>query len=216
MRVIVVDDSMLIRDGLSRLLEDAGVVVTARLSDADALDAVVAADPPDAVITDIRMPPSFTDEGVRAAERIRRGYPTVGVLLLSQHVEPGYALQLVEAFPEGTGYLLKDRVADIGVVLDALRRVVAGDLVIDPTIVARMVGRRRRIDPFQRLSAREREVLQLIAEGLNNEAVARRLFISDRTVETHVARVLQKLDIVDQGDGHRRVLAVLAYLRYSG
>jgi DNA-binding NarL/FixJ family response regulator len=137
------------------------------------------------------------------------------VLLLSQHVEPGYALQLVEVFPEGSGYLLKDRVSDIEVLVDALRRIDRGELVIDPTLVARMMGRPRRDDPLRRLSAREREVLALVAEGLSNDAIARRLFISDRTVESHIARVLQKLDVPDDTEGHRRVLAVLAYLRLT-
>ena len=215
MRVIVVDDSMLIREGLSRLLEDTGVTVTHRLRDAAALDAIVDADPPDVVVIDIRMPPTFTDEGLQAAARLRTRHSDLGVLLLSQHVEPGYALQLVQVFPEGSGYLLKDRVSDIEVLVDALRRIDRGELVIDPTLVARMMGRPRRDDPLRRLSAREREVLALVAEGLSNDAIARRLFISDRTVESHIARVLQKLDVPDDTKGHRRVLAVLAYLRLT-
>lgn len=213
--MIVVDDSMLIRDGLARLLEDADVEVIHRLANAEGLVATVTDDPPDAVILDIRMPPTFTDEGLRAAAALREANAEVGVLLLSQHVEPGYALQLIEEFPAGTGYLLKDRVSDIGVLLDALTRVAAGELVVDPTIVGRILGRRRRQDPFERLSDREREVLELVAEGLNNDAIARRLFINHRTVETHVAKLFQKLDIDDSGDGHRRVLAVLAYLRHT-
>ena len=215
MRVIVVDDSMLIREGLARLLEDAGLTVTHRLGDAAALDAIVDADPPDVVVIDIRMPPTYTDEGLRAAAHLRAGHPDLGVLVLSQHVEPGYALQLVEDFPVGSGYLLKDRVSDIDVLVDALQRIQRGELVIDPTLVARMIGRPRRDDPLQRLSDREREVLALVAEGLNNDAIARRLFISDRTVESHIAKVLQKLDIPDDAEGHRRVMAVLAYLRLS-
>jgi DNA-binding NarL/FixJ family response regulator len=214
-RVIVVDDSMLIREGLTRLLEDSGVTVTHRLGDAAALDAIVDNDPPDVVVMDIRMPPTFTDEGLRAAERVRIKHPELGLLLLSQHIEPGYALELIENVPEGSGYLLKDRVSDIAVLIDALQRTTRGELVIDPTLVARMIGRRRRDDPLKRLSDREREVLSLVAEGLNNEAIARRLFITDRTVESHIAKVLQKLDINDGSEGHRRVLAVLAYLRLT-
>ena len=215
MQVIVVDDSMLIREGSARLLDDAGMTVTHRLGDATALDAIVDTDPPDVVIIDIRMPPTFTDEGLSAAARIRARHPGVGVLVLSQHVEAGYALQLIENFPAGSGYLLKDRVADLSVLIDALHRIANGELVIDPTLVARMIGRRRRDDPLQRLSEREREVLTLVAEGLNNEAIARRLFITDRTVESHISKVLQKLNIDDDGAGHRRVLAVLAYLRLT-
>jgi DNA-binding NarL/FixJ family response regulator len=191
------------------------VTVTHRLRDAAALDAIVDADPPDVVVIDIRMPPTFTDEGLQAAARLRARHSDLGVLLLSQHVEPGYALQLVQVFPEGSGYLLKDRVSDIEVLVDALQRIDRGELVIDPTLVARMMGRPRRDDPLRRLSAREREVLALVAEGLSNDAIARRLFISDRTVESHIARVLQKLDVPDDTEGHRRVLAVLAYLRLT-
>jgi DNA-binding NarL/FixJ family response regulator len=214
-RVIVVDDSMLIRDGLARLLEDAGITVTHRLGDASALPAIVDNDPPDVVVVDIRMPPTFTDEGLRAAAAVRAARPEVGLLVLSQHVEPEYALQLVEDLPQGSGYLLKDRVSDIGVLIDALDRIDRGELVIEPVLVARMLGRQRRDDPLGRLSEREREVLSLVAEGLNNDAIARRLFITDRTVESHVAKVLQKLDIDAGGEGHRRVLAVLAYLRLT-
>jgi DNA-binding NarL/FixJ family response regulator len=214
-RVVLVDDSMIVRDGLARLLEDAGITVTHRLGDAVALDAVVANDPPDVVMLDLRMPPTFTDEGLRAAIGIRESLPEIGVLLLSQHVEPAYALQLVEDLPTGSGYLLKDRVTDIGVLVDALERIARGELVIDSTLVARMVARPRHDDPLERLSKREHDVLALLAEGLTNDAIARRLFVSERTVESHVARVLHKLDI-DGAEGHRRVLAVLAYLRHNG
>lgn len=215
MRAIVVDDAMLIREGLALLLEDAGVTVSHRLPDPADLDAVVEADQPDAIIMDLRMPPTFTDEGLRAAERIRARFPKVGVLMLSQHIEPGYALELVERYPDGTGYLLKDRVADIAVLLDALERVARGELVVDPVIVSRMVRRRRSDSPLERLSGREREVLALVAEGLSNDAIARHLFIGPRTVESHVARVLHKLGIADDGQVNRRVLAVVTYLHRS-
>jgi DNA-binding NarL/FixJ family response regulator len=215
MRVVLVDDSMIVREGLARLLEDSAITVVHRLDDAVALDAVVASDPPDVVVLDLRMPPTFTDEGLRAAVRLRESQPEVGILLLSQHVEPAYALQLVEDLPTGSGYLLKDRVTDIGVLVDALERIARGELVVDSTLVARMVARPRHEDPLDRLSAREHDVLALIAEGLTNDAIAKRLFVSERTVESHVARVLHKLDI-DGAEGHRRVLAVLAYLRHSG
>jgi DNA-binding NarL/FixJ family response regulator len=215
MRVVLVDDSMIVREGLARLLEDSGITVTHRLGDSVTLDAVVASDPPDVVVLDLRMPPTFTDEGLRAAIRIREARPDVGLLLLSQHVEPAYAVQLVEVLPTGSGYLLKDRVTDIGVLVDALERIARGELVIDSTLVARMVARPRHADPLERLSAREHEVLALVAEGLTNEAIAKQLFVSERTVESHVARVLHKLDI-DAAVGHRRVLAVLAYLRHDG
>ena len=212
--MIVVDDAALIREGLARLLEDAGMEVTHRLGDATALEAIVAADPPDVLVIDIRMPPSFTDEGLRAAVAVRAAHPAVGVLVLSQHVEAGYAMRLLEELPRGSGYLLKDRVSDVAVLVDAVRRIDSGDLVVDPALVGRLLGRKRHADSLARLSEREREVLALIAEGLNNEAIARRLYISDRTVESHVAKVLQKLDL-DEGEGHRRVQAVLTYLRLT-
>lgn len=216
MRVIVVDDSALVRDGVARLLEDAGITVTHRLGDASTLAAIVDHEPPDVLVIDIRMPPTFTDEGLRAAAAVRERHADIGVLVLSQHIEPGYALQLVDDLPSGSGYLLKDRVSDVGHLVDALERIDRGELVIEPALVARMIGRQRREDPLGRLSEREREVLALVAEGLNNEAIARRLFINTRTVESHVAKVLQKLDIEADGEGHRRVLAVLAYLRLTG
>jgi DNA-binding NarL/FixJ family response regulator len=213
--VIVVDDAALIREGLARLLEDAGMEVTHRLGDAAALVAAIAAGRPDVVVIDIRMPPSYTDEGLRAAAAVRAAHPDVGVLVLSQHVETTYVMRLLKDLPRGSGYLLKDRISDVAVVIDAIHRIDRGELVVDPTLVARMLGRQRHEDALRRLSQREREVLALIAEGLNNEAIARRLFITDRTVESHIAKVLQKLDIDDHGEGHRRVRAVLAYLRLT-
>ena len=213
--MIVVDDATLIREGVARLLEDAGMEVTHRLGDAAALQAVVAADPPDVLVIDIRMPPSFTDEGLRAAAAVRAANPDVGVLVLSQHVETSYAMRLLEELPRSSGYLLKDRISDVAALIDAIHRIDRGEVVIDPTLVARLLGRKRHEDSLDRLSEREREVLALLAEGLSNEAIARRLYISDRTVESHVAKVLQKLDIDDHGDGHRRVLAVLAFLRLT-
>jgi len=212
---MVVDDAALIREGLGRLLEDAGMEVTHRLGDASALQALVAADAPDVLIIDIRMPPTYTDEGLRAAAAVRATHPDVGVLVLSQHIETSYTMRLLEELPRASGYLLKDRISEVSTLIDAVHRIARGEVVVDPTLVARMLGRKRREDPLDRLSEREREVLALLAEGLTNEAIARRLFISDRTVESHVAKVLQKLDIDDHGEGHRRVLAVLTYLRLT-
>ena len=213
MRVIVADDTLLTRQGIVRLLEDAGIEVIDEAEDAEGLLSKVQRDLPDVAIVDIRMPPTHSDEGLVAAQSIRNEHPEIGVLLLSQYVEPSYAMRLIEEQPERVGYLLKDRVFDIATVVDALRRIVEGETVIDPTIVARLIGRRRRNDPVSKLTDREREVLSLIAEGMSNKAIAARLFITERTVEAHVTQIFQKLDLTESPDQHRRVVAVLAFLR---
>ena len=213
MRVVVADDVMLTRKGIVRLLEDAGVDVVAEAEDADGLLRHVRLARPDAAIVDIRMPPTHTDEGLVAAQSIRAEHPDVGVLLLSQYVEASYAMRLLEQHPERIGYLLKERVFDVAILVDALRRIADGETVIDPTIVSRLIGRHRREDPLGELTEREREVLGLIAEGLSNKGVAARLFITERTVEAHVKQIFLKLRLEANPASHRRVLAVLAYLR---
>ena len=213
MRVVVADDVMLTREGIVRLLRDAGVEVVAEAENADDLVRHVRLARPDAAIADIRMPPMHTDEGLVAAQRIRAEHPDVGVLVLSEYVEPSYALRLLEEQPERIGYLLKERVFDVAILIDALRRIIEGETVIDPTIVSRLVRRRRREDPLDELTEREREVLGLIAEGLSNKAIAARLFVTERTVEAHVKQIFMKLGIDANPQSHRRVLAVLAYLR---
>jgi DNA-binding NarL/FixJ family response regulator len=213
MRVVVADDTMLTRQGIVRLLRDAGIEVAAEAEDAQGLLYQVRLARPDVAVVDIRMPPTHTDEGLVAAQAIRAEHPQVGVLVLSQYVEPSYALRLLQDQPERVGYLLKERVFDIATVVDALRRIADGETVIDPTIVSRLVGRRRRQDPLAVLSEREREVLGLIAEGLSNRAIAARLYVTERTVEAHVTQIFQKLGLPESPDQHRRVLAVLAFLR---
>jgi DNA-binding NarL/FixJ family response regulator len=212
-RVVVADDVMLTREGIVRLLEEAGVEVVAHAEDPGGLLRHVRALRPDAAVVDIRMPPTHTDEGLVAAQEIRASCPDVAVLVLSEHVEPSYAMRLLEEHPERLGYLLKERVFDVVVLIDALRRLVDGETVIDPTIVSRLLGRRRRADPLEGLTPREREVLGLIAEGLTNRAIATRLFVTDRTVEAHVKQIFLELGLDANPDSHRRVLAVLAYLR---
>jgi DNA-binding NarL/FixJ family response regulator len=212
-RVVVADDVLLTREGISRLLRDAGIEVIAEAEDAEGLLREVRLTRPDVALVDIRMPPTHTDEGLVAAHAIRTDHPQVGVLVLSQYVEPSYAMRLIQEHPERVGYLLKERVFDIATVVDALRRIVDGETVIDPTIVSRLVGRRRREDPLADLSEREREVLGLIAEGMSNRAIAARLFVTERTVEAHVTQIFQKLHLPESPDQHRRVLAVLAFLR---
>ena len=213
MRVIVAEDVMLTRQGIVRVLQDAQIEVVAEATDADSLLRQVRAHRPDAAIVDIKMPPTHTDEGLVAAQAIRTEHPDVAVLILSSYIEPRYAMQLLEDHPERVGYLLKDRVFDVAVVVDALRRLGDGESVVDPTIVARLLGRRRRASPLDELTVREREVLGLLAEGLSNRAIAERLVVTERTVEAHVKQIFMKLDLRASPDSHRRVLAVLAYLR---
>ena len=213
MRVVVADDVLITRQGIIRLLQDAGIDVVGEAEDAEGVLRSVRRDRPDVAIVDIRMPPTHTDEGLVAAQSIRTDHPQIGVLVLSQYVEPSYAMRLLEDHPERVGYLLKERVFDIATVVDALRRIMDGETVIDPTIVARLVGRRRRQDPLSQLTKREQEVLGLIAEGMSNRAIASRLFITERTVEAHVTQIFQKLGLAESPDQHRRVLAVLTFLR---
>jgi DNA-binding NarL/FixJ family response regulator len=213
MRVIVADDVMLVRSGLARLLTDAGVEVTGEAADAEALMVLVDRHRPDAAIVDIRMPPTHTDEGLAAARRIRAGYPETAVVLLSQYLEPRYAQRLLADQPGGLGYLLKERVTDIAVLVDALRRVSEGECVLDPTIVARLMKRRRPNSPISYLTPREREILALMAEGRSNLAIAAELSISERTVEAACAQVFRKLNLEPSPDVNRRVLAVLSLLR---
>ena len=212
-RVVLADDSILLREGTARLLAEAGFDVVGQAGDADDLLLKVRSYNPDVAIVDIRMPPTHTDEGVQAAKRIREQYPDVGVLVLSQYVEGEYALELIADSAEGVGYLLKDRVADLTDFAAAVRRVAEGGSALDPEIVARLVGRRRRDNPIDTLTPREREVLALMAEGLSNAAIASRLVVTDRAVEKHVTSIFSKLRLSSDGDAHRRVLAVLAFLR---
>jgi len=213
MRVAVADDAALFREGVARLLTEAGFEVAAKLGDAKALLDHVRADPPDVVVVDIRMPPGFTTEGLEAARELRQTHPAVGVLVLSAHVDPHYALQLLDTDARGTGYLLKERVADVAELADAVRRIASGGLVIDPGVVATLVGRRRVDDPLETLSEREREVLAVMAEGRSNQGICERLFLSPKTVEAYVRSVFTKLGLHQGPDDNRRVLAVLAYLR---
>jgi len=212
-RLVVADDSMLTREGIVRLLADAGFEIVGQAGDAGALLRQIAAHRPDAAIVDIRMPPTHTDEGLAAARQIRAAHPGTGVLVLSQYVEPEYALRLLEEHPERVGYVLKERVFDVAILIDALRRIEDGETVVDPTIVSRLLGRRRRVDPLESLTARERETLALLAEGLSNRAIAARMVVTERTVEAHVTQIFMKLGLDADSARHRRVQAVLAYLR---
>jgi len=213
MRVVIADDSVLLREGIARLLEDAGFDVVGQAGDAEELLLKVRSYSPQVAIVDIRMPPSHTDEGLRAAREIREKYPDTGVLVLSQYVEPEYALDLLSESAEGVGYLLKDRVADVGEFAAAVRRVGEGGSALDPAVVALLVGRNRKDDPVARLTPREREVLEQMAEGRSNQAISQRLVVTERAVEKHVTSIFGKLRLPADAADHRRVLAVLTYLR---
>jgi DNA-binding NarL/FixJ family response regulator len=213
LRVILADDSVLLREGVARLLEEAGFEIVGQAGTGEDLLRLVAMHKPDVAVVDIRMPPSHTDEGLKAAQQIRTRFPATGVLVLSQYIEPSYALELLAESAEGVGYLLKDRVADIDEFAAAVRRVGENGSALDPAIVSQLVGRRRSRDPIEELTPREREVLELMAEGRSNQAIAERMVITLRAVEKHVTSIFGKLGLPATSEDHRRVLAVLAFLR---
>jgi len=214
MRIAIADDAMIIREGLARLLGESGCDVIATVAGPNQLMAVVETTPDlDAVLLDIRMPPTHTDEGLVLARTLREHHPRLGILVLSQYLESSYASQLLQETPDYTGYLLKDRVSEVGVLVDALRRIMVGECVIDPTIVSRLLHRPRVSSVLARLTSREREVLALMAEGRSNGGIAERLQLGPRTVEAHVRQIMQKLDLPQSADDHRRVLAVMRYLQ---
>jgi DNA-binding NarL/FixJ family response regulator len=213
MRVVIADDAPLVREGVAHLLVEHGVEVVDQVGDADTLLTSVRDLHPDVALVDIRMPPTHTDEGLHAAREIRSRYPATAVLILSQHLEPEYALQLVEAQPERVGYLMKERVGRIEQLLDALQRVATGECVVDRAVVNELLDRRRRVDLLAELTPREREILGLMAEGRSNQGIGRTLWLSPKTVETHIRGAFTKLGIREAPDDNRRVLAVLAYLR---
>jgi len=212
-RVVIADDNLLVRRGIVGLLGDGGVEVAAEASTGDELLELVDAHVPDVAIVDIRMPPTLTDEGLRAAVEIRRRHPQMGIVIVSEHVEVGVATQVLAESPEGLGYLLKQRVTDIGDFVGTLRRVHAGGSALDPQVVSGLIGAQRDDGPLQALTTREREVLQLAAEGLSNQAIAERMVITLRSAEKYVSSIFTKLGLPDTGSEHRRVLAVLEYLR---
>ena len=213
MRVVIADDAPLIREGVARLLTENGVEVVAQVGDADALLVCVRDLRPDVAVVDVRMPPTHTDEGLRAAREIRSRYPETAVLVLSQHLESEYALRLVDERPEHAGYLMKERVGRVEQLLDAVERVAAGECVVDRAVVDELLAKRRQVDPIDELTPREREILALIAEGRSNEGICRTLWLSPKTVETHIRGAFAKLGIKGAPEDNRRVLAVLAYLR---
>lgn len=212
MRIVIAEDSVLLRAGLTRILIDAGEDVVATVGDADELLLAIARHQPDLALVDVRMPPTNTDDGLRAALEVRRRWPAIAILVLSQYVEERYASELLSEDTAGLGYLLKDRIADVGEFLGAVRRVGAGGTALDPEVVAQLLARARRRDPLERLSPREAEVLALMAEGRSNPAIARQLVVSDKAVEKHVGNIFLKLDLPPASDDHRRVLAVLRWL----
>jgi DNA-binding NarL/FixJ family response regulator len=212
-RLVIADDSLLVREGLARLLADSGCEITGTAAYATGLIREVHLTKPDAVVVDIKMPPSFTDEGIRAAHTLRRTHPAIGVLVLSQYMESEWAMRLISDASEHLGYLIKDRVDHVDVLIDALNRVIAGECVVDPTIVDRLMHRPRADGPLDALTARELEVLALMAEGRSNAAIADRLYLSPKTLEVHIRKILQRLGLEESRDDHRRVLAVLEYLR---
>lgn len=213
LRVLVADDSVLLREGIVRLLEEGGCVVVAQAGDAEDLLRKARAHKPNVAIIDVRMPPDNTDDGLRAALRIRREQPDTGVLVLSQYIEGEYAIELIGESDQGVGYLLKERITDVDTLLDAVRRVAHRGSVIDPQVVSQLLRRHRKQDPLEELSQRERQVLELMAEGRSNHAIGTRLVITERAVEKHVTSILSKLRLPIAEDDHRRVLAVLTFLR---
>jgi len=213
MRVVLAEDSVLLREGLARILREIGFDVVGQAGTAEEFLRDVQAQHPDVTIVDIRMPPTFTDEGLLAAQQVRALHPGIGVLVLSQYVEPEYAMELLADNAEGVGYLLKERVSNIDDFAAAVRRVAAGGSALDPTVVSQIVGRRRKDDPLAALTPREREVLGLMAEGRSNQGIAERLYITERAVEKHATNIFLKLQLPAAAEDHRRVLAVLAFLR---
>jgi DNA-binding NarL/FixJ family response regulator len=213
LRIIVAEDAVLLREGLHRVLSEAGLDVVGTAGNASQLLELVSVLRPDVVLADIRMPPTQTTEGLEAARQIRRSWPSTAVLVVSQHIETQHVVELLEDDPRGLGYVLKDQVANLGQFIDAIRRVARGESVIDPDVVSRLVARRRRDSPLERLTEREKSVLALMAQGRSNQAIAGRLWMAPKTVETHVGNIFTKLHLAPAGEDHRRVLAVLAFLR---